>query len=440
MTKPIRRPGAPALFLGALLTAFLTSQPAFAAEPLNSGDTAWVITATALVLFMTLPGLALFYGGLVRNTNVLSVFMHCIAIACLMSVLWLLAGYSLAFTDGGGWNPWIGGLSRLGLEGVGTTAMAGPIPENVFFAFQMTFAIITPALMVGAYVERINFAAVLVLSALWMFAVYVPVCHWVWGGGWLAAMGVRDFAGGLVVHATAGISSLVIVRALGPRRGFPHEVSPPHNPGMVATGACMLWVGWYGFNGGSALAANGSAGMALTVTHIAAATASLVWMLIEWRAYGKPSLVGLVTGTIAGLATITPASGFVGPMGALIIGVAASLVCYKMVQLVKGVWKLDDSLDVFAVHGVGGSLGSLLVAVLAAPSFGGLGLPHGMTMLRSLGVQALGLGAVCLWSAVAAAIIVPLTRLLTGGLRTGEEAELEGLDFSAHGETAYRLD
>ena len=440
MSKFLRRQAAPVFALVAVLLTIFTPDAAFAADQLNSGDTAWIITATALVLFMTLPGLALFYGGLVRSRNVLSVLMHCVAIACLMSVLWLIIGYSLSFTDGAGANQLIGGLSRMFLAGVGTEALSGTIPENVFFAFQMTFAIITPALMVGAYVERIKFSAVLILSGLWLIVVYAPVTHWVWGGGWLAQMGVMDFAGGLVVHATAGISSLVIVKALGARHGFPNDVAPPHNPGMVAMGACMLWVGWFGFNGGSALAANGAAGMALTVTHIAAATASLVWMLIEWKKYGKPSLVGLVTGTIAGLATITPASGFVGPIGALIIGVAAGLICFKMVQIVKTAWKLDDSLDVFAVHGVGGSLGTILVAFLCAPMFGGLGLPEGKTMMDALGVQALGLAATVAWSAIATFILVKITAGLTNGIRVREDDELEGLDITNHGETAYRLD
>ncbi len=440
MSKSYRRLAAPALSLVAVLLTLFHSDTALAADQLNSGDTAWILTATALVLFMTLPGLALFYGGLVQSRNVLSVLMHCVAIACLMSVLWLIVGYSLAFTDGAGANQLIGGLSRLFLDGVGTDTLAGAIPENVFFSFQMTFAVITPALMVGAYVERIKFSAVLILSGLWLIVVYAPVTHWVWGGGWLADMGVMDFAGGLVVHATAGISSLVIVRALGARHGFPNDSAPPHNPGMVAMGACMLWVGWFGFNGGSALAADGSAGMALTVTHIAAATASLVWMMIEWKKYGKPSLVGLVTGTIAGLATITPASGFVGPLGALIIGVAAGFVCFKMVQIVKQAWKLDDSLDVFAVHGVGGSLGTLLVAFLCAPEFGGLGLPEGKTMWDAFGVQAIGLAATIGWSAVATYILVKITAGLTSGIRVREDDELEGLDITAHGETAYRLD
>ena len=415
-------------------------QEALADDGLNSGDTAWIIASTALVLFMTLPGLALFYGGLVRNTNVLSVFMHCFGIACLASLLWLAGVYSLAFSDGGAANDYIGGLSRVFLGGVDVGTMAGTIPEDVFFMFQATFAIITPALIVGAYVERIKFSAVLWFSGLWLILVYAPVCHWVWGGGWLSAMGVMDFAGGLVVHATAGVSSLVIVKVLGPRGGFPSEVSPPHNPGMVMMGAAMLWVGWFGFNGGSALAADGVAGMAILVTHISAATASLVWMAIEWKKYGKPSLVGMVTGTIAGLATITPASGFVGPVGGLIIGLAAGLVCFTMVQVVKNAWKLDDSLDVFAVHGVGGALGTLMVAVLAAEAFGGAGLPEGSGIGQALWVQALALVVTCIWSGVLSYIIVKVVSALTGGIRVERDQEIEGLDITCHGERAYHLD
>lgn len=413
---------------------------AYAQDGLNSGNTAWIITATALVLFMTLPGLALFYGGLVRSKNVLSVFMHCFAIACLASILWLVCVYSLSFTDGGAANQWIGGLSSVMLLNMNTSSMAGSIPEDVFFMFQATFAIITPALIVGAYVERIKFSAVLIFSSLWLVLVYAPVCHWVWGGGWLADLGVMDFAGGLVVHATAGISSLVIVMALGPRSGFPSEIVPPHSPGMVMMGAAMLWVGWFGFNAGSALAADGSAGMAMLVTHISAATASLVWMAIEWIKYGRPSLVGLVTGTIAGLATITPASGFVGPIGALIIGLAAGWVCFQMVQIVKQKLKLDDSLDVFAVHGIGGSLGTLMVAVLAAESFGGRGLPEGVGMGEAFGVQALGLVVTCVWSGILSFLIIKITAVLTGGIRVERESEIEGLDLTVHGERAYHLE
>lgn len=399
----------------------------------NSGDTAWILSATALVLFMTLPGLALFYAGLVRAKNVLSVMAHCVAIACLASVLWLAGGYSLSFS---GTGPLIGDLAKFGLVSVPRTALVGTLPESVFFGFQMTFAVITPALIVGAFVERIKFSAVLVFSGLWLFLVYAPVCHWVWGGGWLGRLHVMDYAGGLVVHATAGVSALVIAWAVGPRDGYPHHVSPPHNPGMTMIGAGMLWVGWYGFNAGSALAANGDAGSALIATHLSAATAGLTWALIEQRRFGRASMVGLVTGVVAGLATVTPASGFVGPLGGVVLGCAGSLICYQAVELVKHKVRIDDSLDVFAVHGVGGILGTLLVAVLAAPKIGGAGYAAGMDMARQLGVQALGVAAVCAWSAIATLALV-LVLKATLGLRAREEAIEEGLDMAAHGERAY---
>ncbi len=401
-----------------------------AADPAN---TAWILAATALVLFMTLPGLALFYAGLVRAKNALSVMMHCVAIACLGSVLWLLGGYSLAFS---GSNPVIGDLARFGLPG-GREAVSGSLPESVFFAFQMTFAIITPALIVGAYVERIRFGAVLMFSGLWLLLVYAPVCHWVWGGGWLAQMKVMDYAGGIVVHATAGVSSLVAVAMLGPRDGFPRELHPPHNPGMTMMGAAMLWVGWYGFNAGSALAADAAAGSALVATHLSAAAAGLTWGLIEKLRFGRASMIGVVTGVIGGLATVTPASGFVGPAGGLLLGVLASVVCFHAVDVVKHRLKLDDSLDVFAVHGVGGILGTLLVAVLAAPALGGVGYADGMGMGSQLGVQALGLLAVCAWSALASAAILFVCKL-TVGLRATPEAIEDGLDLSSHGERAYQ--
>ena len=402
---------------------------------MDDANTAWILTSTALVLFMTLPGLALFYGGLVRSTNVLSVLMHCFAIACMASIIWLVAGYSIAFAEG---TPWIGGLQKAFLMGVGKDSLSGDLPETVFFMFQMTFAIITPALIVGAYPERIKFGAVMLFSGLWILVVYAPVTHWIWGGGWLGEMGVLDFAGGLVVHLTAGVSALVIVVILGPRRGFPTELRPPHNPGMTMIGASMLWVGWFGFNAGSALAANGDAGMAMAVTHISAATGSLVWLCIEWVKFGKPSLVGIVTGMVAGLATITPASGFVGPMGALIIGLAGGLVCYYAVGLIKHRLKIDDSLDVFAVHGVGGAIGTLLVAFLVDTSFGGGGLAEGMTMGSQFGVQLTGLIAVLVWSLVASFILVKVVQALAG-LRVSDDEELEGLDVTAHGETGYNL-
>lgn len=433
----LRRMGAPGTAALAFALCFM-SVPAAAAEKLDTGNTAWILTATALVLFMTLPGLALFYGGLVRSRNVLSVLMHCFAVACLASIVWFICAYSIAFGNGGVANAWMGGFGKSFMTGVGLNAMQGDIPESVFFMFQMTFAIITPALIVGAYVERIKFSAVLWISGLWLILVYAPVAHWIWGGGWLAKMGVMDFAGGLVVHVTAGISSLVIVGVLGPRKGFPREITPPHSPGMTMMGAAMLWVGWFGFNAGSALAANGSAGMAMTVTHISAATASLVWMIIEWVKYGKPSLVGIVTGMVAGLATITPASGFVGPAGAFLIGIVAGILCFWMTVIVKQKFKIDDSLDVFAVHGVGGATGSILVAFLAAESFGGLGLAKGVTMGGQLWTQVVGMVATAVWSAVITAIIVLVVKQIVG-LRVSDDDETEGLDITAHGERGYNM-
>jgi Amt family ammonium transporter len=408
------------------------------APRLSEGNTAWIITATALVLFMTLPGLALFYGGLVRARNVLSVLMHCFAIACVVSLLWLIVAYSLSFDDGGAAQGWIGGVGKAFLSGVGTGTLRGDIPEVVFFMFQMTFAIITPALIVGAYPERVGFGAVLLFSGLWLVLVYAPVCHWIWGDGWLAKLGVLDFAGGLVVHLTAGLSALIIAVILGPRRGFPREITPPHSPGMVMTGAAMLWVGWYGFNGGSALAANGSAGMAIAVTHISAAAASLTWMTIEWAQHGRPSLVGFVTGTIAGLATITPASGFVGPVGGLALGILAGCVCYVMVMVIKYRFQIDDSLDVFAVHGVGGMTGTLLTGFFALPALGGLGLAEGMTAGKQLWVQFIGVVAVAVWTGVVTMVIVKLTAAVTP-LRVSDDVETEGLDITTHGERGYNL-
>jgi Amt family ammonium transporter len=408
------------------------AQPAHgAAEP---GHTAWMLSATALVLFMTLPGLALFYGGLVRAKNVLSVMMHCLAVACLASVLWAMGGYSLAFS---GDNPWIGDLAKFGLP-ASRTAVTGLIPETVFFAFQMTFAIITPALIIGAYVERIKFAAVLLFSGLWLLTVYAPVAHWVWGGGWLAKLGVMDYAGGLVVHATAGVSALVVVALLGPRDGFPKELQPPHNPGMTMMGAGMLWVGWYGFNAGSALAANEAAGAALVATHLSAATGGLVWAMIERVRFGRSSMIGLVTGVVAGLATITPASGFVGPVGGVVLGACGSFICFNAVELVKHRFRIDDSLDVFAVHGVGGMLGTLLVSVLASATLGGAGYGPGMTLARQAGVQVTGVLAVCLWSAAVSAVLVMVCRALVG-LRVDDDAIEEGLDLASHGERAYTI-
>jgi Amt family ammonium transporter len=400
---------------------------------IDGANTAWVLTATALVLFMTLPGLALFYGGLVRVKNVLSVMMHCVAIGCLISVLWLFGGYSLAFS---GSAPLVGDLAKFALAGVGRTTAAGSLPELLFFAFQMTFAIITPALIIGAYVERIRFPAVLLFSGLWLLIVYAPVAHWVWGGGWLMQRHVMDFAGGLVVHATAGTSALVVAWRLGPRDGYPRELSPPHNPGLTMIGAGMLWVGWYGFNAGSALAANGDAAAALVATHLSAAAAGLVWALIERIRFKRASMVGMVTGVVAGLATVTPASGFVGPVGGTIVGALARLVCYNAVEIVRHRLKIDDALDVFAVHGVGGILGTLVVAVLAARGLGGAGYAAGMDMAGQLGVQALGVAATVAWSAIASLVLLFVCEKTTG-LRARDEVIEEGLDLAAHGERAW---
>ncbi len=402
---------------------------------MNAADTAWILTATGLVLLMTLPGLALFYGGLVQSRNLLSVLMHCIAIAAVASLVWFGIGYSLAFTEG---NDWIGGFSRVFLLGIDRETLSGTLPESLFAMFQMTFAIITPALMVGAFVERIKFGAVMMITILWLLLVYVPVVHWVWGGGWLAQMGVIDFAGGIVVHITAGVSALVIAVMLGARTGFPSRLVPPHAPWMVMIGASLLWVGWFGFNAGSAVAADQSAAMAMLVTHLSAATASIVWLVIEKIRFGKPSLVGLVTGTIAGLATITPASGTVGPLGGVILGLAGGIICYFAVDLVKMKLKIDDSLDVLAVHGVGGATGTILLVFLASVGTGGTGLAENMTISSQLMAQITGVAAVATWSVVATVVIVLVTRPLVG-FRATQEEEIEGLDFSHHGETAYRL-
>ncbi len=404
---------------------------------INAADTAWLLTSSVLVLFMTLPGLALFYAGLVRSKNILSVLMHCFTIACLMSVLWVAVGYSLSFGAG---TPYVGGFGNAFLAGIGRDVVQDgtAIPASVFVMFQMTFAIITPALIVGAYVERIKFGAVLLFSSLWLIFVYSPVTHWVWGGGWLGDMGVMDFAGGLVVHTTAGASALVLAVVLGRRDGFPGQVSPPHAPWMVMVGASMLWVGWFGFNAGSALASDGTAGMAMLVTHISAAVASLVWMTIEWVRFGKPSMVGIVTGTIAGLATITPASGFVGPMGAIIIGAAAGVFCYVGVDIVKLRFVIYDSLDVFAVQGIGGMTGTLLVAFLALESFGGAGLGEGVTAGDQFMVQLIGVGATLIWTVVATYVLIKITQALVG-LRADSDVETQGLDLTVHGENGYNI-
>jgi len=405
------------------------------ASELNQANTAWVLTSTALVLFMTLPGLSLFYAGLVRSKNVLSVLMQCFAITCLISIMWLMGMYSLIFTDGGELQGLIGGLSKVFVPEMGTGTLTGDIPETVFFMFQMTFAIITPALIVGGFAERMKFSSMMVFSGLWALLVYVPVCHWIWGGGWLASMGAMDFAGGIVIHVTAGVSALVAALVLGKRKGFPTVAMPPHNLPMVVTGAGMLWVGWFGFNGGSALAANGSAGMAILVTHISASAGALTWMVIEWIRFGKPSVLGAVTGMVAGLGTITPASGFVGPAGGLAIGIISGIVCFYAVQIIKRRFKIDDSLDVFPVHGVGGIVGSILTGVFAADSFGGLGLGD-VTIAQQVGVQTLAVVVVILWSAGFSYLILKLIDKLMGLRVTGDE-EVEGLDIVLHEETGY---
>ena len=418
----------------ALVIGLAAFTPSIAFAAIDTGDSAWITTSTALVLFMTLPGLALFYAGLVQPKNVVSVLMHHFAIACLCSILWVIAGYSIAFSGDG---AWFGNLDNLFMAQIGFDSLSGTIPESLFAAFQMTFAIITPALVIGAYVERIKFSAVLIFSGLWLLVVYAPVTKWIWGGGIMGGWGVLDFAGGIVVHATAGTAALVAAIVLGKRRNFPSAVQPPHSPILTMIGASMLWVGWFGFNGGSALGAGQSAAMAILVTHISAASASLVWMLIEWRRFGRPSLVGMVTGMVAGLATVTPASGFIGIPGGIILGLAGGYVCYVAVDIIRGKLKIDDSLDVFAVHGVGGILGSLLVAVLATETFAGVGLGEGVTVASQFGVQAMSIIITVLWTAVASYAILKIAGAVTGGIRVDETQEIEGLDLAQHGERAY---
>ena len=422
--------------MGLLIFGAVPSLYAQEAAEIDTGDTALMIVCTVLVLLMTLPGLALFYGGLVRAKNLLSVLMHCFAIACLASVMWVVCLYSLAFK---GDNALIGDFSALFLKGVGADSMSGTIPETVFIMFQMTFAIITPGLIVGAFVERMKFSAVMLFSALWLILVYAPAVHWVWSdAGWMFNNGTIDLAGGIVVHATAGFSALILAKMLGPRSGFPSKLMPPHSPGLVMMGAALLWVGWFGFNAGSQLAANNSAGMTMLVTHISAAVASLTWMVVEKIKTGKPGLVGIVTGMVAGLASITPASGVVGPMGACIIGLLAGLVCYFACDIIKSGLKIDDSLDVFAVHGVGGIMGTLLAAFLGTKMFGGMGLSEGTTAISQFITQVLGVGVTLVWSGVATVLIVFICKA-TVGLRVDEGAEETGLDLADHGEQSYTL-
>jgi Amt family ammonium transporter len=408
------------------------------ADTLDSGDTAWILTSTALVLFMTLPGLALFYGGLVRAKNVLSVLVQCFVIACVVSILWVIYGYSMAFGDGGSMNAWVGGFDNAFLANVTRDSLSGTLPESVFVMFQMTFAIITPALIVGGFAERMKFSSMLLFSIIWVSIVYFPVCHWVWGGGWLAEMGLLDFAGGTVVHITAGVAALVCAIVMGNRNGFPGTPMMPHNMTMTVTGAGMLWVGWFGFNGGSAVAANGDAGMAMLVTHVSAACGAMTWATMEWIRYGRPSALGTVTGMVAGLGTITPASGFVGPMGALIIGVSAGMVCFFATAFIKQKLKIDDSLDVFPVHGIGGIIGTLFAGIFVSAGLGGVGYAEGMNMGSQLGVQLTGVIVTIVFTAVATFAALKVVDMLIG-LRVTDEEETEGLDINQHDERGYIL-
>ena len=410
------------------------------AQDLNGANTGWILTSTALVLFMTLPGLSLFYGGLVRTKNVLSVLMQCFAIAVSISILWLVVGYSIAFgpSDSAYW----GGLSRMFFSGIDINSMSGDIPETVFAAFQMTFAIITPALIVGAFVERIKFSSMLIFSILWTLLVYFPVANWVWGGGWLGSMGLIDFAGGTVVHVTAGVGALVTALVIGQRKEFGQSSTLPHNLTMSFTGAAMLWVGWFGFNAGSALAADGAAGMALFVTHISAATGALTWMVIEWIKFGKPSGLGAITGMVAGLATITPASGSVGPAGGLLVGLVGGVVCYYATTYLKQNLKIDDSLDVFPVHGVGGIVGTFLAGILVSNNLGvfsGNGLAEGMTMGSQVGVQVTGILATGIYTAIVTFILLKIVAALTSGIRITDEQEQVGCDITDHDEKGYSM-
>ena len=428
-SKAIRR------FYSAILLVCLTL-PVQAQDGLDTGDTAWLLTATALVLFMTIPGLSLFYAGLVRSKNVLTILMQCFSITCLASIVWLLYGYSLAFTDGGSWNNLIGGLSQFGLLEVGRSSMSGTIPETVFVMFQLTFAIITPALIVGGFAERMKFSAMLLFSLLWITVVYLPVAHWVWGGGWLGEAGLLDYAGGTVVHITAGVGALTAAVVLKQRQGFPSTPMPPHSLVLTVAGAGMLWVGWFGFNAGSALAAGGDAGMAMLVTHISAAAASLTWAAVEWLKHGKPSVLGIVTGMVAGLGTITPASGFVGPLAALVIGISAGLLCFTVTQLMKRVLKIDDSLDVFPVHGIGGALGTILAGVFVASQYGGAGLSEGVTIMDQVGIQVMGVVSVVIWTAVLSFLVLKFVQIFVN-LRVDEDEEIEGLDVRQYDERGY---
>jgi len=429
-----------AMIRGALL--LLSATPAFAND-ISSADTAWMLTSTALVLFMTIPGLSLFYAGLVRVRNVLSVLMQCFALTALMSLVWFVAGYTIAFGSAGvEQGPWMGDWGNLFLAQIAMDGVNGSIPDTLFVMFQMTFAIITPALIVGGFAERMKFSAMLIFSTAWLLCVYAPVCHWVWGGGWLGNMGLQDFAGGTVVHITAAVAALVAALMMGPRRGFGSVAMPPHNLTMTVTGAGMLWVGWFGFNAGSAVASDNSAAMAMLVTHLSAACGSLAWMTMEWIRHGKPSVLGIVTGMVAGLGTITPASGSVGPAAAVVIGLSAGVVCYFATITLKNVLRVDDSLDVFPVHGVGGILGTLLAGVFCAPHLGifsGNGFSDGIDSIAGqLAVQATGVGATFVYTAVGSWVLLKIVDALVG-LRVSDEEETIGLDLVLHDERGYDL-
>lgn len=417
--------------------AVLMPGAAFAEDTLSAGDTAWMITATALVLFMTIPGLTLFYAGMVRSKNVLSVMMQCFAITGLMSILWAIYGYSLAFDDSGSINWYVGGLSKAFLSGVTVDSLSGTIPESVFMTFQMTFAIITPALIVGAFAERMKFSAMLWFMGLWFTLCYAPICHWVWGGGWLSEYGILDFAGGTVVHINAGIAGLVAALVLGKRTGYPSTQMPPHNLGLTVIGASMLWVGWFGFNAGSALAADGTAGMALAVTQLATAAAALAWMVAEWIMHGKPSVLGIVSGAVAGLVAITPACGSVGPMGAIAIGFIAGAGCFYAATKFKRAMGYDDSLDVFGVHAIGGIIGAILTGIFCAKSLGGAGFGgENESIGGQLGAQFIGVMATIIYTGIVSFIILKLLDVIIG-LRVNEDQESEGLDLALHDERGY---
>ena len=424
-----------------LLAAVALALPAIAFaddEPtLSSGDTAWMLTSTALVLFMTIPGLSLFYAGMVRSKNALAVMMQCFGITCMVTVLWAIYAYGLAFGDGGGLQQWVGG-GKIFMSGVGYDTLSGSIPETVFSMFQLTFAIITPALIVGAFSDRMKFSSMLVFLALWVSVVYAPICHWVWGGGWLGSLGAKDFAGGTVVHINAGVAGLVAALVIGKRKGYPSTPMAPHSMVLTLVGAAMLWVGWFGFNAGSELAADGTAGMAMAVTQIATAVAALAWMFSEWMVHGKPSALGIASGAVAGLVAITPASGFVGPIGAFVIGIAAGVLCFIASTKVKKALGYDDALDCFGVHGVGGIVGAILTGVFVDASFGGAGLDEGVTIAKQVGIQFVAVAGTVVYDAIATLIILKIVDAIMG-LRVTEEQETEGLDLTLHNERGYNL-